>query len=238
MHAARGLAVALVIVALTGCDVALIPTYTPSSPAVIRSVDLTSEATDHIEVQAGGGSLVATAPNTNLESNIRTVFWPTGSPAVADSQSCATWTSETGGDIQPGVAFRIRVGATGRVRAITITRNVSYGIHSAFNFHTWDTDRPVNPFELFGQVSIPAIANGLASLPLPWHFCGRISGTTVEFKVWPDSVSEPAWGNTTWGGKATVPAGWTASGPTGWYLGHLAAGNTARFDDLRTWRAS
>ena len=49
-------------------------------------------------------------------------------------------------------------------------------------------------------------------------------------------MSEPAWGDPTWGGKAIIQPGWSSAGTTGWYAGHLGPGQSARFDNLRTWQ--
>ena len=49
--------------------------------------------------------------------------------------------------------------------------------------------------------------------PFPWHFCARVIGSKVEFKVWPVAEPlEPAWGDPTHGGSAMLPAGWSARG--------------------------
>ena len=125
----------------------------------------------------------ALALPTNTGGNLRSLFWPDKAPVVADSQTCALWTSQSDGLVQQGAALRIRQSNTGRVRAITVTKNIFLGASWIFNFHTWDTARP-GVFEPFGEPKkIPALVGTGAPAPLPWQFCARIVGQVIEFKV-------------------------------------------------------
>jgi hypothetical protein len=185
----------------------------------------------------GGAGLATTsdeievaALTTDGPQNGRDVFWPRSMPAVADGVTCATWTDQLGDTAQQGAALRIR-SANGRVRALTVTKNVVWGATWGFNFHTWDTDRE-RPWVKFDGLEVHAL-RGSTTAPFPWHFCARVRGRAIEFKVWPDEVAEPAWGDPRWSGASIVPAGWSAPGQAGWYVGHLGPGDRARFDDLR-----
>ncbi len=230
----------LLVLALTAallasaCQSRLVLTYDASSGTGQRTAVLTPEGRDAYTFASSAGAMDARALDSNQGGNLRTVFWPDGAPAVTDSQSCAVWTSQRGDIVQQGAALRIQAGF-GRVRALTVTKNIYYGASWIFNFHTWDTTRPV-AFESFGAVELPRFRYGNATVPLPWHFCARVEGNAMEFKVWRYGEREPAWGDRSYGGRATVPGGWGSQGTAGWYIGHLRAGDSARFDGLRTWR--
>lgn len=227
-----GLVLAAVVV-LAGCQPWVV-TFDGSTPADHQVVVLTPDGTDRYTFLRWSDGLDVTAPAANRGSNLRTVFWPGSSPAVADSQSCATWTSQTGEFVQQGAALRIRRSGD-RVRALTVSKNILYGVTLNVNFHTWDSARS-EPFVKFAGATAPGLRENGRTLPLPWRFCARVVGRTISYKVWPTSRTEPAWGDARWGASATVPVGWEAAGATGWYAGHLGAGQRARYDRLRTWR--
>ncbi len=234
----RLVAIVATALLLTGCLPELILTYDRTSTSTPLAAAVYPGGGDSFVISGSAGALDIVAPDTNTGGSLREVFWPSGAAVVADSQSCATWTSQHGRFVQQGAAFRIRQESTGRVRAITVSKNVMFGIIWGFNFYSWDTNRDPS-FAQFGSTLIPGLldANGVP-LPLPWHLCARVIGPTIQFKVWTNSMAEPAWGNSAWGGHATIPTGWTTGGTTGWYIGHLAAGDSAHFDNLRTWRWS
>jgi hypothetical protein len=167
--------------------------------------------------------------------NLRDLFWPSDSPTVADSESCAIWSAATDQYLQQGAALRI-VRSGSHIRAVTVTKNIFLGGVWIFNFHVWDsTQSPA--FTQFGATDLHALLvhNGVVT-PLPWHFCARVIGNTVEFKVWTGAEGEPAWGDPSHGGHATLPAGWTAPGASGWYIGHLHPHDSATFTDLTTYK--
>ena len=47
---------------------------------------------------------------------------------------------------------------------------------------------------------------------------------------------EPAWGDPTHGGSVQLPAGWSAPGKAGWFIGHIQPNNTAVFTNLATYK--
>jgi hypothetical protein len=201
-----------------------------------RTWVLTPDGADRYVFTAAGSTATVAAPTTNQDGNLRAVFWPTGSPAVADSLACATWTSQHGIDVQQGAALRLRSLPGGRFRAVTVTKNILWGASWNFNVHVWDT--AANPsFTKVGDFDMSrALRPGGHFLPFPWHVCVRAMGATVELKVWTGAGAEPAWGDAVHTASLQLPPGWTGAGTTGWYLGHLAPGDSARFDDLRTWK--
>lgn len=201
-----------------------------------RTWVLTPDGTDRYDFAAVGGTATITAPSSNQDSNLRVAFWPTGSPAVVDSLTCATWTSQRGQNVQQGAALRLESFPGGRFRAVTVTKNILWGAAWNFNVHVWDTAaspayRKVGDFDM-GE----ALRPGGHFKPFPWHLCVRALGATVQLKVWTGSAAEPAWGDKVHTGLVELPAGWEGAGTTGWYIGHLPAGGAARFDDLRTWK--
>lgn len=228
--------VAAAVVTVTGCVPQMTVTYDSSSPTAHRTSVLTTDGGDRYTFSSTAGAMDAAALPTNTSGNLRTLFWPASVPVVADSQTCAVWSSQSGALVQQGAALRIRESSTGRVRAITVTKNIIYGATWIFNFHTWDSAR-TGVFQIFGQQRISALVDAAGTVaPLPWNFCARVIGSVIEFKVWTNTMTEPAWGDPARGGRAIIPAGWETAGTTGWYLGHLEASDTARFDNLRTWR--
>ncbi|MCU1499665.1 MAG: hypothetical protein JWM47_3618 [Acidimicrobiales bacterium] len=199
-----------------------------------RLAVLTPDRSDRYAFRATARGVQVTAPRTNSGQNLRVVFWRPGSPVGATSQTCATWSSQAADGVQQGAALRIRV-SPGRVRAITVTKNIWQHATWGFNFHTWDSDRP-QPWQHFGGVEVENLRSGRQVKPLPWRFCARIRDRSVEVKVWPTDRAEPAWGDPAWGGSKVLPAGWEAPGVTGWFIGHLPPGGTATLDNLATWR--
>jgi hypothetical protein len=130
----------------------------------------------------------------------------------------------------------VRVGADGRVRALTVTKNITYASYWAFNLHTFDTARAI-PYVSFGQVVLSReFLDAEQVAHLPWGLCARVRGGQLEFKAWPLTETEPAWGDPLHGGRAPIPAGWDTAGRPGWYIGHLHPGETARYDAMTTWQ--
>jgi hypothetical protein len=192
---------------------------------------LTPDGGDRYVFSPGTHGMTIAAPRSNRDANLRMVYWRTGSAEGVDQQSCAQWDDLPGDLDQPGAALRI-VDPGGRLRAITVTRNVWMGGQWIFNFHTWDTAR-TEPFVSFGQVALEGLLGPRGLVPLPWEFCARARGDLVEFKVWPLTEHEPAWGDPGRSGRATLPPGWEAPGVAGWYVAHLQAPDVARFTHLR-----
>lgn len=171
---------------------------------------------------------------TDTAGGTRHLFWRPTLPAFRDGQSCATWADERGIMVQFGAALRIR-NDDGRIRAVTVTRNIIFGIKWAFNAHTWDTARSDNAFEQFGSVVLEDLRVGdVGHVPLPWRLCLKVQGTTVTFKVWPLTEPDPGWGHPRRGGAFELPPGWVFEGKAGFYVGHLEEGGHALFTDLAT----
>jgi hypothetical protein len=209
-----------------------------SAPLAVRV--LTPDGADTSVIAKAGGTVTMTAPVTNnAASNLRKVFWPAGLAARASEQSCATWASQSDDREQEGIALRI-TSANGDVRAITVTKNVIYGIWWDFNVHTWDSQaaQPFTQIAQFDYGNVVAASDGTEA-PFPWRACARVQGATLTFKVWvPAQEPEPSWADPAFARTATIPAGYLNAGQAGWYAGHIPAGGTAAYTQLGLWAGS
>lgn len=207
---------------------------------VIATRTLTPDGADTYAMTKTAGTLTTAASPTNAGANLRRVAVPSGTPNLADTRVCATWTYRSAPEVQEGLAHRV-VAEPGRTRAVTVTKNVIYGIYWVFNLHTWDTARADGRPDAFAQVAqfdmgpVMFGADGTYR-PLPWRVCTEAQGTTVRFKIWfPGEMAEPAWTDPAYARSATLPAGWTGAGRSGWYAGHVPPGGSARYTNLGIW---
>ena len=228
---------ALSTLVLAACARTWAVTYDGNSRGAERVMSqrmLSADGGDHYVIESSGAQVRASAAPTNTGGNYRTVFWPEGAPSATNSQSCATWTaqSETG-HVQQGAALRIATDDAGVTRAITVTKNVWFGVTWTFNVHVWDTSKRPTGAQV-GAVDLGAAVGGK---PLPWHLCARTVGTAIEMKVWAGTEPEPSWGDSRHGSSVGLPAEWVYPGRAGWYIGHLPVGGFADFGNLRTWRS-
>jgi hypothetical protein len=173
----------------------------------------------------------------NTGGNLRKIFWPQGAGSYLDSESCATWVSSPAETVQEGLALRVVTTPTS-TRALTVTKGVWGGINWVFNVHTWDTTRaqPYEQVAQFDMVNVMFQNNG-SLRNKPWRACARVTGETLQFKIWfPfEGQSEPDWTDPVYARTATVPAAWSQPGKTGWYVGHLAPGQSAKYNGLTTY---
>lgn len=201
----------------------------PRDPSLNARV-LTYDGDDRYELSLSGTTMVARASTSNTGGNTRIAFTPAGSASRTDQQSCASWSSQAPGRDQQGAALRVVATQDGATKGITVTKNIWFGATWIFNVHLWDTSQS----QVFTQIAqfdlSTAFRRGDHALPLPWSICARVVGNTVSFIVWPSDQAQPAWDNPDYGGSVTLPAGWDHPGVPGWYVGHLAAGDEARFD--------
>jgi hypothetical protein len=210
-------------------------THTATTEIALTTRVLTSDGADTANISLADGVVTMSAPLTNNSlSNLRTVFWPTGEASAADEQVCATWLDQSG-IVQQGVALRINDGPSS-IRALTVTKNVVYGVQWVFNVHTWDTSQ-LEPFTGIGQYDMSQVVTADNQyLPFPWRICARAIGAELTFKVWlPDREAEPSWSDAIHARTTAVPNDYLSPGTTGWYIGHIAAGGSAHYDSLETW---
>jgi hypothetical protein len=172
------------------------------------------------------GTVTATAAATTGGNN-REFFWGSKGITEADAEACATFSGNEGATYdQPGIALRITNNGN---QAVTVTENVWEGIRNVFNFHTWNMATP-GVYMLFAQVTSSALPTAPATWPL--SMCARITGTTMQFVVWTQAMTRPAWGDPTWGGQATLPASAPGAGQAGFYAGHVEPGTSMTYSDL------
>jgi hypothetical protein len=215
---------------LVGCQPAVTPLDASLGAAVV-----TTDGRDTYGLVRSGGTVTATAPQTNTGDNTRVVFWRAADDDSADQESCATWVDTPDDLQQPGAALRVRT-VQGRTKAITVTSNIFFVARWGFNIHVMDSGA-AEPFHKIGGFELTEIFRpggpGTFELPpFPWRMCARAVGNTVSFIVWPTSHAKPAWNDARYGGSVTLPAGWDQPGKAGWYIGHLKAGESSSFADL------
>lgn len=209
-----------------------------SVPFSVHAAVLSADAADGYSFTTADRSVEVAAGAQNVSGNLRTVFWPTDSRPLADELTCATWTGATSGEAQQGAALRISTTSSGSVRAITVTRNIYLDPRGIFNVHLWNNAS--NQMRLIAETDLraafsrpPDRRGGSRSVRgLPWRLCARVSGSTLEFKVWQTEELEPAWGDPGQGASVQLPAEAPAEGYAGWYIGHLEPGTTASFAEL------
>lgn len=211
--------------AVLGCRTTVISATVDSSLA--RTV-LTPDWYDSYGLSVSAAGTVAFAPTTNTGRNTRVAFRRIADPPARDQQSCATWTSQSDAVNQQGAALRV-ISLPGMRRAITITKNIYYGVNWIFNVHLWDT-RASPGFTQIAAFDLRSVfgANGQVR-SLPWSLCARVIGDVVSFVAWLGSGARPAWNDVTHGGSVRLPPGWSYVGSAGWYIGHLRPGDTATF---------
>jgi hypothetical protein len=209
----------------------------PGAPAYVRSV-LTDDG-PRLQLRHGPhGRLVFVGARSEVghrDRNFREVFRRPGARLTDRQTSCATWLRQSGASVQQGLAVRIRDRA-GRVRAVTLTKNVEFGLYWVFNLLTWDTARGRDPWRSVGQFDLsPVVGKSVKRVaPLPWRVCLRATGRTVAFKVWlPRESAEPSWQDPTHVRRTRLPRGYGVGRP-GWYVGHLPAGGRVVYGALTT----
>jgi hypothetical protein len=221
---------ALVALFLAALLFAACTTYDVHDTAPLVSAVLTGSDPFNMVSSPGQASFVSRVS----DNNTREAFWPSDSPAVSDSETCAIWATETSSNVQQGAALRIRQ-VSGGYRLITVTKNTWLGAYWIFNFHVWDTSKNP-PFILLGGIDLSGefLQSGTTAWPPPWYLCARAYGSTLEFKAWRAGQAEPAYGDPHYGGAKSLPAGWNDPGATGWYIGHAPTNTEATFTDLVT----
>jgi hypothetical protein len=202
-----GMVVAALVLAACGTPVSLDhePPYTYTAPS-------------------SGTVVVAASPLAG--GNDREFFFsPTGT-VHADSSACETVSGYS--PTQPGIAFRIS-DTDNAITAVTVSENV-FGPtgYNDFNVHTWNTSQSP-AYSLVRQVTLDAMPS--SPQPEPINLCAEITGDVVQFVVW-TSGTQPAWGDPTRGGSATLPGNAPTSGYTGFFAGHIPGGTSATYSNL------
>lgn len=204
-------------------------------PPPDRRVILTPDGPSYHYRRHGDG-LVIRARSSRGEPNRREVLTDT---RVRRNQTiCATWATETNRNVQPGLAVRV-TRTKGRVRAVTLTKNIVYGLNSVFNVASWDTARRGHPWRKVAQFDLADVVlrpDGKLRA-LPWRACVRVVGLKLALKIWlPRRSSEPSWSDPIASRHTRLPRSLARAGRSGWYVGHLPNRGRLIYHDLEVRR--
>lgn len=222
-----------VIVALAA---ALITPTSAGAATGVQVATITGDGGGTCTYSGAVPSITVTAPSTGCEN--REAFFVSTAAAVLNSESCATWSAESGQLVQQGATFRLTQ-TNSVLRAITVTKNIFSGDPNdngqwSFNVNLWDTSKSPSLTNLKTGMRVPMLQRSPGVVALPWHFCARVKNRNVQFRVWLDGQTKPAYGKKGVTGRARLPKGWAIPGRTGWYIGHLAPGDSASYRDMAT----
>jgi hypothetical protein len=190
------------------------------------NVQVTPDGTAYAYTVPTPGTVVISAPSTT-GSNDREFLWSSTGLTESNSTACGTFTMDNATD-QPGVAFRVQ-DLAGVTTGITVTQNIYGYVRNQFNFHTWDTSRS-GVFAEFGSTTINALPE--FDIDSGESICAQVTGNVIQFVVWLPGATQPPWGDPTWGGQATLPTNAPTTGQTGFYAGHVPAGDSMTYTNL------
>ncbi len=203
-----------------------------SSPSSsMCTVRVTPDCSAYTYSNPSPGTEVVTAPKSSAGDN-REFFWAKAGRSESDQTVCASFATGQGAD-QQGIVLRLRSLPDGKIRAITVTRNIWQGVFDVFNFHVWNTEAdPSSPFTQFGSVVVSELPIRPAIYPL--NMCARTVAATdiVQFVVWTRGQKEPRWGSMARGGEARIPDDAPSAGQGGWFAGHLIPGSSMTYRRL------
>lgn len=229
-----------VLIVHSAVSIAVTPFFSPIASG-FSGARLTSEGTDTYNLSGNMSRINHSAPLSNKGSNSRGVYWPSAQKKALDEQVCATWNSQNGSVVQQGVALRVKAQPNGRVRAITVTKNIYTGDPNispnwVFNIHGWDAKKSGTTLTAIRQFNLKSTLqkDERQAVSFPWNICAKIVGQKLDFQVWPVGQQKPAWGNALYGGSVQIPTKWVYKGNYGWYVGHLQAGDNTVYSNLRT----
>jgi len=194
---------------------------------------LTPDGFDSYQRVSRGRALGVSTTAGNSDANLRTIYVQRQGQPQVDEQVCATWSEQQGVDVQQGLALRVRTGVDGLSQAITVTKNIWGFVSWHMNLHLWTGDSDTWRPDLLAQFDFGyALLDSDVLAPLPWRVCARAQGPVITVKAWPAIRPEPAWDDPVHVLRALVPGDTVRPGRVGWYVGHLAPGDFARYDDL------
>jgi hypothetical protein len=239
----KGRRVVAVIVAVTGialttCQlptdgtaygIGLIPNQvSPTATTPTFGVPMTRDGTPYSFTPIADRQMRVLATSSTGGDTREFIYSPNQTNLV-DSTVCATVRATA--PFQPGLLVRINSdGPFGQLRAFGVDENVWGPAYNVFNLMTWNASLDP-PFALYAHFTIPGLPVSTEHFPL--NMCARTTGRLFQFIVWTAGMSQPNWGDPNWGGSVTCPTDIPATGWSGYYLGHLTAGNSATFNNLR-----
>ena len=220
------------------------PTLTKTFPAPgasglppMNTAYLTRDSNDTFKFSTFGTRMFMQAPPSNVGENTRQVVWPTTTNPTLNQQSCATWLGASSYFVQEGIALRI-TNAGGVTHAITVTKNIVYGVQWAFNIHYWDSSNTGSEAVGLGQWDMSKVVlNEIGNYQyMPWRVCFRAVNNVVSMKIWfPAQMKEPTWSDPNYTRSLTIPAAYSTPGYAGWYIGHIQPSNDAEYNGMETW---
>jgi Calx-beta domain len=199
-------------------------------------VAATGATADTYSVTPSAGAVTVSGNASVTSPNDRMLFWPTSETPTSDQQVCATWSAQQpaqgiGVLVQEGLALRFAT-RDGVTKGITITKNVWGYANYYLIVHVWNSSVSI-PFKTVESVDLNSyLVHGHVLDPLPWNLCARVVGSTLQFEVWTAGDPTPAWGDTTQGATVPLPPGYDFAGVAGWYVGHLAHGDSTTYSNL------
>lgn len=198
----------------------------PAPPQGYQQMYITRDGADFYEFNViDNGINIVAPPENGLVNNTRAVVWESATPLERDHHICATF-DWTPGPTQEGIAVRIAMEHGQLGKAVAVMPNI-YGYKSTgYNVQLFDLSQPVGdgrwtPVALSQEFATELQGNELR----PRRMCARVSGQTLDFKVWPAHEPEPAWATTSHTRTVTLPSSWVYQGQTGIYIGHLPQGS-------------
>ena len=235
----------LVAFAVVGAAVlgACTPSPTTEAPEGWVRATITSDPADVLALSSAAADAVRVdAPATNAGSNSRALFWRADAPVSRDHSVCAT-VSHSGWLNQEGVALRVAASPHGGVRGITVNKNVWAAEHSVYKVMLWDTSDGddhglgIRSSAQHSSVDMRDAVRRSVAADTPRRLCARVSGATLEWKLWPTDVAEPSWDDPVHTARVTLPGSWVYDGSPGLYIGHTPPDGWAEFSAIGPARA-
>ena len=225
------LAAAVAVAALGACA----PAPGDDAPEGWRRATITQEQSDVLRISSDAADAARIeAPSSNVGTNSRALLWRDDAPVTRDHGVCAT-ASHSGGPNQEGVALRVARSPHGGVRGITVNKNTWVRAHWFYNVMLWDTSQGdhqgfgIRTAVQYTGIDMRTALSGSAAGDTPRRLCARLSGTTLEWKLWPTNVAEPSWDDPAHTARVVLPQSWVYQGSPGLYIGHTPPGGWATF---------
>ena len=191
---------------------------------------------DRYALTAKQGSVTVAAEGKIAVADDRSFFFAPGAASSTDQQSCASWSSQSPAPsptvpLQQGLVLRAAT-FDGVTKAISVTKNIVYGVNWVFNVHEWNSSLPI-PYVLLHHFDLSSYVIAQAKVrPLPWNACLQVVGSQLRFELWVSGDPVPAWGDSTHGGDIPLPSSMVFAGTPGYYAGHLTAKSSMTFSQL------
>lgn len=175
--------------------------------------------------------------NSQLEGNVRQVFYFSNEKITYNSEACLKAVSGTFPS-QEGIALRI-IHNGNQTLAIVVMRNVIFSDTRIFNFMLFNSSDKKDPYIGFGHFLNLDGYNKLTKSNYPIYICAAIEGDVIYATAFLSTSEAPWWNTASISGSAYIPPyyqGTTIStstpGYTGFYIGHIPYNTTTTFSNL------